>query len=171
MLMLLHRGVLMVLALASAVLAMQRVSTLLRDNRRYRRQAMQAQLAALQAAAAGTSGLLPAQQPEMAAAAAPAPAAANELALPVNAQPMQSTLALPPSTSEQATAGELAQAGSSSSSQGVLQLQGALAAVEQHLAVLSDENERLMELSNSLRAENEQLKRSLQVGLPGGVLW
>jgi hypothetical protein len=77
-------------------------------------------------------------------------------------------LGLPPGRSEAAAAGELVPGGgggSRSSEQNVLQLQGALAAAEQHLAVLSDENERLMELSNSLRAENEQLKRSLQVGL------
>jgi small-conductance mechanosensitive channel len=78
---------------------------------------------------------------------------------------MQPILALPPGTSA-ATAEELEQqlaGGSSSSSQGMVQLQDALAAAEQHLAVLTDENERLMELSNSLRAENEQLKRSRQV--------
>lgn len=141
--------------------AVQRVSTLLRDNRHYRRQAMQAQLAALHAAAAG-AGPLPSQQAEGAAAAAAAVAPAVQL------MQQPAALGLPPGRSEAAAAGELVPGGgggSRSSEQDVLQLQGALAAAEQHLAVLSDENERLMELSNSLRAENEQLKRSLQVGL------
>lgn len=46
----------------------------------------------------------------------------------------------------------------------VLQLREALAAAEDHVCVLTDEAERLMELSNGLRAENEGLKRAL-VGL------
>jgi hypothetical protein len=82
---------------------------------------------------------------------------------------MQPILALPPGASSVVAAGAVEQQlpGSSSSSQGMVQLQDALAAAEQHLAVLTDENERLMELSNSLRAENEQLKRSQQVRVVG----
>jgi hypothetical protein len=127
---------------------------------------MQAQLAALHAAAAGTGPAAPPQ------AATPAGAAfvstsPSKLAVQADAQSMQPILALPPATSAAAAAAggvvEQQLACGSSSSQGMVQLQDALAAAEQHLAVLTDENERLMELSNSLRAENEQLKRSQQV--------
>ncbi|KAF6251200.1 hypothetical protein COO60DRAFT_1464478 [Scenedesmus sp. NREL 46B-D3] len=138
----------------------ERVSTLLRDNRHYRRQAMQAQLAALHAAAAGT-GSTPPQQAGPAAAAGPP--------MQLDMQPVQPTLALPPATSNAAAAGVAAPP--DSSSQDVLQLRDALAAAEQHLAVLSEENERLMELSNRLRAETEQLKRSLQAVLTAHALW
>jgi hypothetical protein len=46
------------------------------------------------------------------------------------------------------------------------ELRDALASTEEHVAVLTQENERLMDLSNGLRAENEGLKRALttQVG-------
>lgn len=125
---------------------------------------MQAQLAALQAAAA-SAGPLPASHAGETDTAAAAAAAGAVSSSPQHSSALQ---LLPPCTSEhtkQPAAGELAaHSGSSSSGSGqeVVQLHGALAAAEQHLAVLADENERLMELSNSLRAENEALKRPAQ---------
>lgn len=148
------------------MLVLQRVSTLLRDNRFYRRQALQAQLAVLHDTGAGMPAVQQQQQQQLANLPVPGVSVpvhkdqGSPLASQQQQQQPEGRLAMVSAPGGAAcTPKELHQQQQQQVVSCELQrLQDELAAAEQHLALLSEENERLMELSNSLRAENERLK-------------
>jgi hypothetical protein len=130
---------------------LQLVSTLLADNRRLRRQAMQLQLQA-----AGDS-LSSAGQLD----AAPLPQTQAAPAATLDAQQQLVPVDQPQAVPAAGAAGAQAEADAAAAAEAALR--EALRSAEQHVSVLSDENERLMDLSNGLRAENEGLKKALNL--------
>jgi hypothetical protein len=137
-------------------LLLQRVSTLLADNRRLRRQAMQLQLTA-----AGDNGSSAGQAD---AAALPQTQAALT-ATPIETQQQLVPVDEPQAVAAADAAGAQAEADAAAAAAAVeaAELREALMSAEQHVSVLSDENERLMDLSNGLRAENDGLKKALNL--------
>jgi hypothetical protein len=143
---------------------LQRVATLLRDNRRFRRKALQVQAAsaghgrsaAAQAAAAATSelptdvGALSDRQQLPMAAEGDSYSPEALLLTGSDAAPLRAA----------AGSGQAAGVGADAATAKaeVSALSSALSNAEQELQLLSAENEKLMDLSNSLRAENHRLK-------------
>lgn len=137
---------------------LQRVATLLKDNRHYRRQVIQVQLAP--AATAGTPADRERQQ-----LALPEPAASGQQQMAQEAQSGTAGAVVPDATAVADDSPDVdSPAATAAAAVELSQLRESLADAEQQLALLSDENEKLMELSNSLRAENEQLT-ALQVSV------
>lgn len=134
-------------------LHLQRVATLLKDNRHYRRQVMQVQLAA----AAGPADSSSDQQ----ALALPATSHQHQLTPPGGSQTVPAGTAAADDSAADGNAAGTGLQGEGPSAVGDA-LSESLADAQQQVLMLSDENEKLMELSNSLRAENERLK-ALQV--------
>lgn len=137
---------------------LQRVSMLLADNRRLRRQALQLQLQAAGETPSSTGQSEAAALPQTQAAPTATCDETQQQLVPVDEQQAVAAAAAD-------AAGTQAEADAAAAAEAA-ELRGALVSAEQHVSVLSDENERLMDLSNGLRAENEGLKKALnlQVG-------
>lgn len=137
---------------------------MLADNRRLRRQALQLQL---QAAGGNTSATPAGEQPDAPMLQAQASAAQP----PSETQQQQQQQQLVPAGQGMAAAhvqATPADADANADTEAAAaaeasELREALMSAEQHVSVLSDENERLMDLSNGLRAENEGLKKALNL--------
>jgi hypothetical protein len=121
-------------------------------------------------AAGGNSSATPAGElldaPLLQAQAAPA-----QLSMDAQQQQLVPAAQGVPGAGVQATPGEAdadAEAAAAAAAE-ASQLREALVSAEQHVSVLSDENERLMDLSNGLRAENEGLKKALNLQQVGGM--
>lgn len=146
----------------STCLVLQRVSTLLADNRRFRRQAMQLQLQAAGDSPMPAGELDTAALPQTQAAPTATPNEAQQQLVPADQSQAAAESAAAAGAQAEADAAAAAEAAAEAA-----ELREALMSAEQHVSVLSDENERLMDLSNGLRAENEGLKAlkalSLQV--------
>lgn len=125
----------------------------------------------LQLQAAGDTAILAeGQQGQAAAAQQQQLVAVDELTSPQQPHPqLQQQLfavdeqqgALAPAEAESPSAAAAAAANAAAVE--AAELRDALASTEEHVAVFVQENERLMDLSNGLRAENEGLKRALSI--------
>jgi len=81
---------------------------------------------------------------------------------PASSQQQQQLVAVDPMQAGAVVAAE-AEADRAAAAAEALALRDCLEAAEQHVLVLTDENERLMELSNGLRAECDGLKQALNL--------
>lgn len=151
----------------------QRALVLLEDNRRLRRQAQQLQLqAAGEVWPAHTAAQVSAQTAgtQQGQVGHPQPQQQNTTQLQPQQQLQDGNVSRDHASAADgepgATAAESSSALAAAAATGGGDAEGlreALTEAEQHLAVLREENERLMDLSNGLRAENQGLKQALSV--------
>lgn len=143
---------------------LQRVSTLLADNRRLRRQAMQLQLqAGTTAADSNTAGTADSQAHPQGSQDAVDALSLAAAAGPASSQQQQQQLVAVDAMQDAAVVAAETEADRAAAAAEALALRNSLEAAEQHVLVLTDENERLMELSNGLRAECDGLKKALNL--------
>eukprot|EP00775_Hariotina_reticulata_P013530 gene13530-13656_t len=140
----------------------QRVATLLRDNRRFRRRAMQVQVAAAGGGGGATAELTSLTDAQSDQQQLPLPAGGDGAKALLLAGSDTGLLSAADGAGQAALMGAEAAAAQAE----VSALKSALSDAEQELQLLSAENEKLMDLSNSLKAENNRLKLVGEPQLP-----